>query len=467
MKRILAIVLSILMIVGMLAACGKPTEAPAPEPSAQQENQPAEKAPEAEKEKDPDPVTLVCWTLQDTKAEGFELFAEEVHEKYPWITLEWEFLPADTGPEKFTIACATGTTPDIYFDGFSRISPAVDADLCLDLTDVVNESADSFISMPRDGVKDGKNYYIPITGNFGYGVTVNMTLAKELGVDHLLPADGLTWSYEEFLTLARAIKAADPSKYIIPLYAGSQSSDAWYYSWFLGNGVGICNADLTATSFNTDVEREKALQVLDVLGTLVKEELVPPGSATTTDADTTNFFYSGQTLMTPGSVGSAMGYYQDMQDGMVHEFEFNTYPLPTYEGKETPACAFWGNTGFCAFNNNGNEEAIKKVLALYLSTESTAYQVQLDAGMGRGLAETKGTVEYPNKQIAEQMTRAVEYTNKNATSAFGIMEPWFTEFRQGLYPQLQDFYTGKIDAQTVLNNWQAFGDNVIASYVEG
>ena len=463
MKKILALVLSILMLVSMLSACGKPAEEQATNQPAQQEAAAENNAP-ADAEEEKEPVTLTCWSFADYTADAWAAFAEEVHAAYPWITLEWEILPVDSGPEKFAIACATGTTPDIYIDGFSRISPAVDAGLCVDLTDVVNDNADVFLSVPRDGVKDGKNYYIPTSGDYGYGLTVNMTLAKELGVDHLLPKDCLTWSYEDFLALGRAVKAADPSKYLLPLYAGSQSSDAWYYSWFLGNGVDICNADHTATSFNTDAEREQALQVMNLFGTLIEEELVPPGSATTIDADFLDFFQANTCLMIPNSIGAALPLYQQMVDGALREFEMNHYAIPTYEGKEVPQCAFWGTTGICAFNNNGNEETIKLVIDYYLSSESTTYQKLLDAGSGRTLTEAKGTIQFPTEDVAEQMNRAIEYSSQYASVGFGIMEPWWSEFRQGLYPQLQDFYTGKIDAQTVLDNWQAFGDNVISSY---
>ena len=61
------------------------------------------------------------------------------------------------------------------------------------------------------------------------------------------------------------------------------------------------------------------------------------------------------------------------------------------------------------------------------------------------------------------MDRATVFSAEHNTSDFGILEPWWSDFRQTFYPQLQDFYTGAIDAETMLNNWQSAADAVIAA----
>ena len=52
--------------------------------------------------------------------------AQEVKEKYG-IILNTEVLTWDAGPEKVTVAMATGATPDLYLDTYSRIAPAIGA----------------------------------------------------------------------------------------------------------------------------------------------------------------------------------------------------------------------------------------------------------------------------------------------------------------------------------------------------
>lgn len=466
MKKLIALLLALVMVFGMVA-CGAKTEEPAA-PEAAPEAAPAEKeeAPEAAPaEEEHEPVTLTCWNFPDTASHAFmDTFSAEVNAKYPWITLEWETLPFDSGPEKITVAYATDTTPDLLFDGYSRLAPAVHADLCVDLTDVVTKNADQFLALPKDGVVDGKYYYIPTNGAMGYSVVVNMDLAEKLGVADMLPEDNLTWSYDDFLALCRATRAADSSVYPISLFAGSQSSDAWYYSFFLGNGVEICNENLTATAFNDDKNREESLEVLNFFKTLIDEELVTPGAATAIDGDIGQYWYSGLTLMMPCAFTNSTNYYNMIQDGTISERDFELFALPTADGVQPPLSAMWGTGGVVGFKNNGHEEAIKLVLDLYLSNESNAYAEGLEKiGHVPVLAESKGAVNLAEDWLTDMFNLGSVYSAEYAVADFGILEPWWGEFRGGLYPQLQDFYTGKIDAQTVLDNWQAYGDNVIST----
>ena len=67
-------------------------------------------------------------------------------------------------------------------------------------------------------------------------------------------------------------------------------------------------------------------------------------------------------------------------------------------------------------------------------------------------------IDWGSEHIGEIMDFVTEYTAAHTVSSFGILENWWTDFRD---PQLQDFYVGNIDAGTVLDNWQAAGDQVI------
>ena len=270
MKKGIALLLALILVLG-LVACAAKTQPTTPEedatpteettPPSNEENV----APE-ETTEDQEPVTLSVWFYNDPGAEEiYKKFSEAVTTQYPWITVEYEVLPYDSGPEKFTVACATGTTPDIYFDGYSRIAPAVNAGLTMDLTEVAQSNQNVFMGEQKDGIVDGKYNFIATATGAAYGVFVNMDLANELGVADLLPEDKLTWSYDEYLEFCRAAKAADASVIPQALFAGSRSSDAWYYSWFIGNGVELTNDELTATAFNVGENREKAISTLNVM----------------------------------------------------------------------------------------------------------------------------------------------------------------------------------------------------------
>ena len=461
MKKILALLLAVLMITAIFAGCAKTqtpdtTEPQTVEPTEQTTEQTAEQ-PSDEHEA----VTLSVWYYDDPGvSDVMDAWAQAVQSAYSWITLKFEALPYDSGPEKFTVACATGTTPDIYIDGYSRIAPAVYAGLTVDLKELVDTHQDAFLGKQEEGLVDGKLGYISHSTDSAYAVLVNMDLAERLGVADMLPADYESWSYDDYLAICRKAKEEDPS--IIPagLFAGSQSSDAWYYTWLLANGSKLTDEALTKTVFNSDEYRDTTLETLNFFKTLIDENLVPDGCATQTDENVASLFMAGQLLFVHGGYNSLPYFYGFQKEGSSMEFTMDAYAVPTSSGKAGPS-ANWGTFGFCGFDNNGHAEDIKRTIGVWL--EHPEIQSAYSSVTGR-LPQLAGTnVQYETEHITEVMDRATVFSAEHNTSDFGILEPWWSDFRQTFYPQLQDFYTGAIDAQTMLNNWQSAADAVIAA----
>ena len=144
-RRILAVLLAGMM----LAACQEKAEVPETKDTA------AVSAETVETAKTPDQEASVRETAADTPQadlegteitfwymplyEGFDEkmsrdLAQEVKDKYG-IILNTEVLTWDAGPEKVTVAMATGATPDLYLDTYSRIAPAIGGGLTADITD--------------------------------------------------------------------------------------------------------------------------------------------------------------------------------------------------------------------------------------------------------------------------------------------------------------------------------------------
>ena len=416
-------------------------------------------------EKSNEDVTLTVWYYADLGAdEGYNLWAEKVHEAYPYITLEFEELPYDSGPEKFTLSVATNTNPDLYFDAYSRCAPAISAGKTLDLTELREKYADEFLGTQRDGVVDGRYHAIVTNTGAAYCLFINMTKVKEAGLEDMLPEDKLTWSYDEYLDFLRALKKAYPDDYPMELFAGSQSSDMWYYSWLLGNGVELTNDDLTATAFNTGDNREKALQVFNLLETINNEGLCNPGAATTIDVDGQGLWKAGKAIICHGAFNNSVSWHVFMQEGSCLEFEYDAYAMPTHEGKDVPMSGSFGSYGFIAFDsgNDAKNDAIRKAVEVYLTNPEI--QTIITKVTARMSVMTDTVVEYDTEEIAETMARGASYSASYTDSSFGVLEGWWTEFRGTFYPNLQDFYTGKITAQQLLDKWQSSGDAVIASY---
>ena len=464
MKKLIALLLALVMVLG-LVACGAKEEAPAETPAETPSETPAETPVEtpAEEPAEQEDVSLSMWIYEDGDEVTalYEEFCEAVNEAYPNITIEMEVLPYDSGPEKFAVACATNTTPDLYFDGYSRIAPAVKAGLTVNVSPLLEQYAGNFVAPQKDGIMADGNYgYLATATGAAYCILVNMDLAERLGVADMLPEDMLTWSYDDLLEVCRAAKAADPSIIPIDLFAGSQSSDAYTYSWFIANGVDLTNADLTATAFNEGESKENALEVLNFYKTLLDEGLSVDGAATLADTDVQVLWEAGNILFFHGAFSNMTTYYNRMQEGLCVPFVYDAVGIPSADGAGKPTVCNWGSYGYCGFKNNGNEEEVLKVLEMWIT--DPYWQSSLSNLTGRLSVMSTTTAEYPEEWIQVTMDRGQAYGAEYAISTFGILESWWADFRGTFYPQLQDFYVGNIDAETLLNNWQAAGDAVIS-----
>lgn len=456
MKKLISMLLVLAMAIS-LVACGQAEADP-----TEKENVTVAPKAEPAAEADKDPVVLTLWALEiEGLSKVYQAWSDAVNAQYPWITIEYEPLTSDVLAEKFSVACATGTTPDLYLDGYSRISPAVYAGLTIDLTDVLQANQDRFYGEQKDGIVDGKNYYIAYADGAPYCLVANMTLLEECGVADMLPENMETWTYEDFLALCRAAKEAKPDVVPTMLYAGSRSGDAWYYSWFLGNGAQITNDDLTAVVINDGENQTKALEVLDVFSTMIEEGLVPSGAASLIDGDAESMFCSGNMLFYPTAFNKVPQLYTLIQEGTCMEFDMDAVALPTMDGDHSPETVSWGSMGIIGFANNGHEEEVKLAIDVLLKTPELR-EAELSI---RGTLSTMNDFvqEYATESMTQTMARAADYGGRCANSSFGILESWWSDFRETFYVQLQDYYVGNIDGETLLANWQNAANVVISA----
>ena len=477
-RRILAVLLAGMM----LAACQEKAEVPETKDTA------AVSAETVETAKTPDQEASVRETAADTPQadlegteitfwymplyEGFDEkmsrdLAQEVKDKYG-IILNTEVLTWDAGPEKVTVAMATGATPDLYLDTYSRIAPAIGGGLTADITDTAVALRPLLYEGVLDtGKLDAVQGYIPINLSQGYNITVNVSLAKELGIYDLLPEDKIHWSYEEFLEFCRAAreKGEDQNIYATQLFAGSKSSDAVYYSFLMSGGSDILNEEHTLVA----VDETKAAATLGLFRTLIDEELVPAGAATTVDNDIRPNWYSQKLacMFVSTGTGEAVNVKKQIDSGDIQAFDVDIYEIPTPDGKADPHVMSWGSTGFTVFKNSGDEaktEAARKVIQTFLENQEYSQEVCVQTGNSTVLKDLD--VDYGDETLNEQTKRAAASTAAYADSSIGVLEPWWSDFRETFYVQLQSYFTGDKSAETMLGDWKTSGDEVITKALQ-
>lgn len=475
-------ILAVLLAGMMLAACQGKEEVPETKDTA------AVSAETVETAKTPDQEASVRETAADTPQadlegteitfwymplyEGFDEkmsrdLAQEVKDKYG-IILNTEVLTWDAGPEKVTVAMATGATPDLYLDTYSRIAPAIGGGLTADITDTAQALSPLLYEGVLDtGKLDAVQGYIPINLSQGYNITVNVSLAKELGIYDLLPEDKIHWSYEEFLEFCRAAreKGEDQNIYATQLFAGSKSSDAVYYSFLMSGGSDILNEEHTLVA----VDETKAAQTLGLFRTLIDEELVPAGAATTVDNDIRPNWYSQKLacMFVSTGTGEAVNVKKQIDSGDIQAFDVDIYEIPTPDGKADPHVMSWGSTGFTVFKNSGDEaktEAARKVIQTFLENQEYSQEVCVQTGNSTVLKDLN--VDYGDETLNEQAKRAAASTAAYADSSIGVLEPWWSDFRETFYVQLQSYFTGDKSAETMLGDWKTSGDEVITKALQ-
>ena len=465
MKKILAMLLALIMVFS-LAACGAKEEVPQAEAEPPKADATAPKAEaEAPVEEEHEPVDLTMWFIAEGDIPQYILdLPATVQKYYPWINLNCEHIPGNAISERVSVAYATDSCPDLLLDDYSRIAPAVPGGMAVDLTDIYEANKDIFISENLEGMLDGKNYYLPVWSSSPYGIVVNMSMAKELGVADMIPAPGEPWSYEDFLNVCRTAKAADSNIYPFALYAASQSSDAWDYGMVLGNGASILNEDHTASAVNEPGNKEKVVEVLKLYQTLASEHLIPDGAAAMTNGDCAALLRSGQLLMQCGGFNNAADYMQQMEEGNCIEFEVTVVCQPTPNG-ELGVTASFGTGGLAVYNSNGKAEAAKLVVDAVMKDQAWRQSFISYGGYYPITVDVEAIGATP--ELTELAAIGVDYGAKYSNSEFGILEPFWSDCRTVFYPLKQDLFTGNITAEEFVEKWAEGLDGILSAYYAG
>jgi len=457
MKKLIAMLLVVLMVVGLFAGCGEGGgggDVTVVDPNTGE----AKKA-----------VTIDWWCFEsDVNSTKMEAWAERLHETYPWITIQWTWLPFETGPEKMTVAFATGTYPDVITDMYGRLAPAVDNGLTINLQPAI-DNIPGLIPVP-EGIVNGEPHYIWQSSSTGYSLSCNMELARQLGIEEYLPEDGMSWNYEDLLACLRAAK--DAGYYGIDLFAGSTSSDMWYYSFFLAAGAELIDVENHKAVMNVGENKEKCLEVLELLKTIIDEELCQPGAASTIDQEAQAIWFTGRMLFCHGAWSNVANWVQQINAGSSLVEDFEMFSVPSPKGGEWPASGAFSSSGVIAFDtaDGAKLDAIYTAIAFYFNEEGG-----LMADFRTSNPTSASVLEYdqPLEDAADVFRiNQIERGNKQAEMGlvrndWGPAYAWYEDFRYGFYPQLQRYYIGEITAEQLLDNWAEYSQQVLDDYYAG
>lgn len=410
-------------------------------------------------------VSITFWSTPILKEAEMQTFIDDFEKEHPNIHVELEYQTWEGIAEKLQIALSTGDTPDVYLDGAARTTTLPALGVLAPVDDVVGAFDDWQPSVKSFGVMDGTHYLVPASQIGASFLTVNVTLAKELGVYDMLPEDRISWTLQDFYEFVKACTEAGADKGIkgTMLYAGSPTSDDVLYSLMMSNGGQIIDKETNTCTANSP----ECVEAVEILGNIVKNGYCIDGAALTDGADTTTPFLNGQYVVALNyAAPDALVELGNMKEkGYISEVpEMATYGLPTAEGV-TMDSACWGANGLAVFNSDEeNKLAASKEFVKYL-VEKKNFAETVWAEIPNYSPSRNNDAEFRSDSAAikEEVLFRQELTAKYANFDFGILESYWSEVRNYFYPELQALYSGEKIAQEAMDSFVANVDKILAN----
>jgi multiple sugar transport system substrate-binding protein len=378
--------------------------------------------------------------------------AEKFMKNNPNVSIEFEHLPWNGGPEKVNISIASNTQPDVLEDGTVRFFGYAERGVLLPLDDYFTPEE---LSDYKEGFwdkgkyTDGKHYLFP-WADTGVYLLVNKTLFENANaLDKLPQNEERSWTYDEFKEALEAV--SKDGVYGLGLYAGNEQGDSGTNGLIWGYGSRIFNDSLDTIIYNT----EESVKGLEFLVSLLDEGLAMPGAESLTSSDILQMFKQQKIAIYPNGRPQHIGTITGEQNaGKIDKFEMDLVLPPTAPGVEP---AFYANPiGLAVFKSNDVQEKWAVELAKFAT--NTEHSTALKNVMLTPARISCGNL-YPGNEIMEWDSKVFKYAVDPGVGAKG-----YSEVRAVLYPEIQAAFIKAKDAKTALDDFAKNAQAILDKY---
>lgn len=266
MKKIIALALALVMVLG-LAACSVTTQEAAPAPAATEA--PKAEAPAATEAAPAAPAVaseITLWTYPIGKW-GDQATVDELmaaFEADTGIKVTVEYVDYQTGDDKVNTAIEGGVAPDVIMEGPERLVANWGAKgKMVDLADMFDDTAKANLipSAMADCFYGDSAYEYPLCVN-AFCMAINKTVFEAAGAMQYINEDTHTWkSVDDFIAAMEAVYAYT-GKQVGAVFCGNQGGDQGTRELVKHlKGGSLTNPEHTAYTWNT-TENIEALQFL-------------------------------------------------------------------------------------------------------------------------------------------------------------------------------------------------------------
>lgn len=423
MKKLIALALALVMVLGLCACSVEKTEEPAkaPETQAPAASEAAPEAPAAATE-----ISLWTYPIGDWgKQEVVDKLLADFNAKYPNIKVTVEYLTYADGDDKVNTAIEGNAAPDIVMEGPERLVANWGAKgKMVDLADLWTDEvkADTFASVEAACHNDAGAYYEYPLCMTAHCMAINKTVFEETGAWQYVDAETHTWTTENFLKAVQTLYDAgykNVGAVFCSAQGGDQGTRALYNNLYGGT---FTNAEHTAYTMNSP-ENVKALETLYNQDGINFDASINGGE----EAD----------LFAQGVLQMAFCWnaatHAARTEVIGENFEVFPMAFPSENGTDTQLCG--GIWGFGIFDNGdaAKVEAAKTFIK-WVCDENTTESVKTS-----GFWSVRQSAEDP---YGDDPLKSVYGTFMQYMGDYYAVTPGWTEARAAAWNMLQQIGTG-------------------------
>ena len=359
MKKLLALILALVMVLALAACGGTATQAtPAPEASAAADGGEAALAAD---------ITMWTYPVGNFKdAETVDGFIAAFNAVYPDVNVTVEYLDYSSGDDQVTAALEAGTAPDIILEGPERLVANWGANgKMVDLADLWTEEATADIAATSQAVvaacksADGVYYEYPLCMTT-HCMAINYEVFEAADALQYIDLENRTWTTENFAKALEAVAASGLVQETGVVYCGGQGGDQGTRA-LVTNLYGASFTDAAHTAYTINSEE-------GIAGLQLLVDLTNAGSL---GYDAGIVASDELQLFANGTIGMSFCWNASNEANYASQVTFTPYALafPSDDGVPELCGGIWG---FGIFNNGDDAKiAAAKAFISFLCDDAT------------------------------------------------------------------------------------------------
>ncbi len=383
MKKLIALLLVAVMMVSLLAGCGKSGN--------------TETAPSGDKTAKVEKIRIYVPT--SGKFDDIDAVMEKVNEiTREKIAVEVEFVPFQFGQWFGQYSLFLSGTEDVdilvNYGGFLN---AYSQGACYDLTDLLQQYGKDIVAMEGDylkgGMIDGRQYALPIYAVYAWnmGIIYRQDVVEELGLQDKVAA---VKTLEDWGEILAAVKEAKPDMTPFVTSSGSTAPNFQYGTWDdLGNKYGVLMDGGKTSEVVNLFETDEYARLCSVLHDWNVKGYSSKDIQTQTDAFTV-MTQSDAAFCTLGQVDFNTPFYQSTTIGK----PIDVVQLAPSVGRT------YNNVTYIVMSNSKHPEAAVKFLNLWFSDEQVGNLIKYGIEGTHYQVNADGMAEYLPGQNANTCT---------------------------------------------------------------